>query len=254
MSKNFELLQQAEINLTGGNGSGWKETTLHEIDARDTHVRASATKSDKVFQEECLKLVQSLFFLNGGAAQRGVVFAGVDSGNGCSRVCARTAELLATNVPGTVCLVDANFRTPSLPDGFGVSNHFGLADSLRQEGPIKNFAKPLKPENLWLLSCGSAADVSAGLLNSEKMKARMTELRQTFDYVLIDAPPLSTYSDGIALGQLADGLVLVLEANNTRREVATRVTEQLNTAQIKVLGAVLNKRTFPIPEPLYRRL
>jgi Mrp family chromosome partitioning ATPase len=48
--------------------------------------------------------------------------------------------------------------------------------------------------------------------------------------------------------------VLVLEANNTRREAAMRVTEQLNMAQIKVLGAVLNKRTFPIPEPLYRRL
>jgi Mrp family chromosome partitioning ATPase len=57
----------------------------------------------------------------------------------------------------------------------------------------------------------------------------------------------------MALGKLADGFVLVLEANSTRREAAMRVTESLSQAQIRVLGAVLNKRTFPIPESLYRR-
>ena len=254
MSKNFELLQQAEINLQAGNGTAWKETTLLDLQAKSVSERASALKPDKVFQEECLKLVQSLFFMQGGAAQRSVVFAGVDSGSGCSKMCARTAELLAMNITGTVCLVDANLRAPSLPEAFGVSNHFGLTDSLRKQGPIRDFAKPLKPENLWLLSCGSSADISAWLLNSESMKARVAELREAFDYVLIDAPPLGTYADGIALGQLADGLVLVLEANNTRREAASRVAEQLKAAQIRILGAVLNKRTFPIPEPLYRRL
>jgi succinoglycan biosynthesis transport protein ExoP len=86
------------------------------------------------------------------------------------------------------------------------------------------------------------------------MKRRFGELRKEFDYVLIDAPPLNMYSEGFALGQLADGLVLVLEANATRRETATKVAERLNATEVKILGAVLNKRTFPIPESLYRRL
>jgi Mrp family chromosome partitioning ATPase len=72
--------------------------------------------------------------------------------------------------------------------------------------------------------------------------------------VLIDSPPLKTYSDGIALAQVADGLVLVLEANSTRREAAAKVAENLRAAQIKILGAVLNKRTFPIPEALYKMM
>lgn len=254
MSKSFDLLPQAEMDFATTNGHAREETTSYEIEGTNATARPKAMKHEKLFQEECLKLVQSLFFLQGGASQRSVVFAGIDSGNGCSRVCARIAQLLAMNIPGTVCLIDANLRTPSLPDTFGVPNHFGLTDCLRNEGPIKTFAKTLKPENLWLLSCGSSAEVSAGLFNSENMKARMAELREAFDYVLIDGPPLSTYADGIALGQLADGLVLVLEANNTRRDAASRVTEQLNTAGIRVLGAVLNKRTFPIPGPLYRRL
>jgi Mrp family chromosome partitioning ATPase len=72
--------------------------------------------------------------------------------------------------------------------------------------------------------------------------------------VLIDAPPLTRYSDAIALGQLTDGFVLVLEANSTRREAALKVSENLRAAHIQVLGAVLNKRTFPIPESLYNKL
>jgi len=79
-------------------------------------------------------------------------------------------------------------------------------------------------------------------------------LRDAFDYILIDAPPLNQYAEAIGLGQLADGLVLVLEANATRRESALRVTEMLRAAQVQVLGAVLNKRTFPIPQSLYHRL
>jgi Mrp family chromosome partitioning ATPase len=145
-------------------------------------------------------------------------------------------------------------RTPSLPEFFGVTNHHGLTDSLRANGSIRGYAKVLRPENLWLLSSGSLAADSTALLNSELMKTRIAELRQEFDYVLIDSPPLNTYSDGIVLGQLSDGVVMVLEANSTRREAALRVAEGLRARQIKVLGAVLNKRTFPIPESLYHRL
>jgi Mrp family chromosome partitioning ATPase len=140
-----------------------------------------------------------------------------------------------------------------LPLVFGTANHYGLADALRTEKPVRGFAKPLE-RNLWLVSCGSAVQQSTNLLHSEQMKKRFGELRKEFDYVLIDAPPLNTYSEGFALGQLADGLVLVLEANTTRRETATKVAERLNATQVKILGAVLNKRTFPIPDSLYRRL
>jgi Mrp family chromosome partitioning ATPase len=86
------------------------------------------------------------------------------------------------------------------------------------------------------------------------MKERIAELRSEFDYLLIDAPPLNSYADGMIFGRLADGVVLVLEANTTRREAALRVTESLRAMKIPVLGAVLNNRTFPIPEAVYKRL
>jgi Mrp family chromosome partitioning ATPase len=257
MSKNFELMQQAGMSkdiiparprgafpVDGGNG--------HR--GGNDHGNGAGLNVDELARDESMKLVQRIFFLQSGEPAHAVVFASIDHGNGCSRICSQTAEILASNVQGTVCVVDANLRSPDLPQFFGVTNHRGLTDALLQDGPIKGFATQLRPENLWLLSCGSLAEDSPNLLNSDRLIVRFAELRREFKYILIDAPPLKLYSDAMAFAKLTDGLVLVLEANLTRREAAVQVTEALRTSQVRVLGAVFNKRTFPIPESLYQKL
>lgn len=208
---------------------------------------------NQIASEESHRLVEHVFLAQTEEPPRVVVFAGVDHGNGCSRICAQTAEALQQNLPGTTCIVEANFRSPSLPKLYGMKNHFGLTDALLGEGPIRSFANLVK-DNLYLMSSGSLVVDSHGLLNSDRLRDRFDELRLEFDYVVVDAPPLTRYSDAITLGKLADGFVLVLEANATRREAAVRASEHLRASQIHILGAVLNKRTFPIPEPLYRLL
>jgi len=137
---------------------------------------------------------------------------------------------------------------------FGTTNHFGLTDALLQNGPIAPFAKLVDKDNLWLLSSGSLASDSPRLLTSDRLPERIKELRQEFEFVIIDAPPLTRYSDALALGKLADGVVLVLEADSTRRDAAAVVAANLRAANIPILAAVLNKRTFPIPDTIYKRL
>jgi len=255
MSKNFELMQQAgkdqelrpirnaEPAPAGyGNGGG------------NGHREADGPDLDQLAGEEALRLVQRVFLLQAQEPPHMVAFAGIDHGNGVSRTCVRVAETLAKNIRGTVCVLEANLRSPALPGMFGTTNHHGLTDALLQDGPIRSFTKPVRGDNLWLLSSGALAADSAKLLNSDKLKTRLAELRKEFDFVLIDTPPLTRYSDAIALGQMTDGFILVLEANSTRREAALQVAEGLRAANIRILGAVLNKRTFPIPETLYNRL
>ncbi len=82
----------------------------------------------------------------------------------------------------------------------------------------------------------------------------MAELRSHFDYVLVDAPPLSASNDAIALGAASDGVVIVLKAHASRRETARKAVEDLKAANVRVLGAVLNQRTFPVPDGLYSKL
>jgi len=219
--------------------------------------QAFFTIKDKLIREETSKLAQSIFLMSGAESPRVVTFAGIEEGNGCSWLCAHIADILASQGVGSACIVDANMHKPGMANLFGVNPHQGLSDALSQGGPIKEFAKPIMGENLWLLSSGSLGSnqvESASLLNSETMKIRVSELRNEFDYVLIDSAPLSTNAEGVLLGQLADGLVMVLEANSTRREAAVRITDALRTSNVRVLGAVLNKRTFPIPESVYSLL
>jgi capsular exopolysaccharide synthesis family protein len=252
MSKHFELIQD-QVKEGWINGIPGEALVPAELE-KQSGGHAASLELDQLAQEESLRLVQRVFLLHGVEPRRAVLFAAIDQGDGCSQVCAQVAETLAKNISGSVCLVDSNFRSPSLPRFFGIGNHYGLTDALLQEGPIRKFARQLEPQNLWLLSSGSLAETSSNLLNSDRLKARVAELRKEFDYVLIDTPPLMRYADALAFGQLIDGLVLVLAANSTRKESAIRVTENLRAAGVQILAAVLNKRTFPIPTSLYRKL
>jgi protein-tyrosine kinase len=252
MSKEFELIQQADLGLAA--------LEAKDVEAeRDTNNKSAyATDAmaqvDRSVREELMKLVQRLFLTPGHELPKTLMFAGIDGATGCSQLCAVTADLLAQSVSGSVCIMEADCRSQRLGELFGVENHFGFADSLRQEGPIRAFAKQLLRVNLWLLSSGSLGSDCRNFLISDRMTERIAELRAAFDYVLIDAPPLNTNAEAMVLGRNTDGVVLVLEANTTRREAALRAAQNLRAAGITVLGAVLNKRTFPIPAVLYKRL
>ena len=93
-----------------------------------------------------------------------------------------------------------------------------------------------------------------GSLNPARLRSRIAELRDEFDYVLVDTPAIHLYGDAVLLGQLTDGIILVVGSNTTRRESARLAKESIEAAQVPVLGAVLNRRTFPIPEMIYQNL
>jgi Mrp family chromosome partitioning ATPase len=107
---------------------------------------------------------------------------------------------------------------------------------------------------LWLITAGCAWEEKRGTLDIARLRSLFSELRSEFDYVLIDTPHISSYADAVLLGQLTDGVVLVVSSGSTRRHAARVAMESLENENIPMLGAVLNKRTYPIPEAPYRRL
>ena len=253
MSRNFELLQQLgkEDVLLGATPVVAQNIPklVSEPVLSEPQLKVDATEL-----EQLTKLTQRIFMLPGEQAPRVVVFTATESGNGCSWICARAAEILAAQVTGSVCLVDANLRRPALHQQFGLDNHYGLADALRGSDPLGSFARAMSRPNLWLLSCGSSPELSLPLLGSDRMRQRIAELRAHTDFVLIDAPGLNVSNDAVTLASAADGVVLVLKANSSRRETARKAVHELQGAKVSVLGAVLNQRTFPIPESVYKRL
>jgi Mrp family chromosome partitioning ATPase len=208
--------------------------------------------------DELTKLVRGVFLAPGAESDRAianrtisnriVVLAGTESGNGCSWICARAGELLASQVAGRVCLVDANFGRATLHEHFGVPNHRGLSDALREEGSMGGYVSQLSRRNLALVSAGcdfsaNRADRSPNrnLASSECMRQRLQELRADFDYVLVDGASLDVGDESIALGKLADGIVLVLKAHSTRKERTRGRVQDLKSAGARILGVVLNQ-------------
>ena len=244
MSKNFELLRHAEKERELFRTSGSPEIAPANGNRPKTDV-------ERLVREEEIKLVQRVFLLPGTDAPRVVLFCGVDDSDGAGHICARASEILATQTGASVCVVETNPQLSVLHRHFRLDNLGGLSDALVESGPIREFAQRVAYTNLWVLPWGSAAAEWQTLLASDRLQSRTSELRAEFDYVLIDAPSATFCAGVVSLGRLADGAILVIKSESTRREAARRAKENLQAAKVRVLGAVLNDRKFPIPEALY---
>jgi Mrp family chromosome partitioning ATPase len=116
MSRNFDILQRAGETGPRFSSAGGDGASPSAANYRATRPNRSVLK---LIDDEIMKLVQRVFILpETSAAPGAVAFAGVDKGDGCSYVCARASEVLAEQVAGTVCVVDANLRNPSLHEHF----------------------------------------------------------------------------------------------------------------------------------------
>jgi Mrp family chromosome partitioning ATPase len=250
MSRNFELLHEA-----GKVQELLRQRLVEPAPApMPLEPGTPAVRIEGRAREEVSKLVQRLFLTPGTQRTRQIVFAAIEAGSGSSWMAAHAAEILASQVQGSVCVVDCDATSPSLHREFKVQNHYGLADALLGGEPIRQYVQQLSRPNLWLLSCGSVTEKSRQMLTLEVMRRRMSELRVEFDYVLLDAAPVNASNHSAVLGSWCDGIALVLRANFSSRKTARQVLRDLEAANAPIVGAVLNQRTFPIPESIYNRL
>ena len=209
---------------------------------------------ESISREEEIKLVQRIFPVAGQRSPQIVLFSSVESDAGCASISIRTAEILAGRGDGSVCVVDANFQLPCLHHYFGTDNSKGLAEAVLGSLPIQDFLQKHPEANLWILPCGAAGGQLRFSGVNDRLRSRMTELRGQFKYLVIHSSPLDLDSAAILLSRWTDGVVMVVEADTTRRETARRMKQDLEAANVRILGVVLNNRTFSIPEALYRRL
>ncbi len=260
MSRNFELLQQME-KQEGVFSGLLVPAAAPPPKEREEAVNSSNSSNgsngshgsngsiDAGARAEIQRLVHTLFLSGGTSGPHQVLFCGVDEGDASGRLCVGAGEILASEQPLPVCVVDAKVRVPSLHRFF---HSDGLSAS-HGKGSGRFHARQMG-NNLWFLALEgllSNGDLACG---AEQLRSSLREVRKEFAYVLIDAEPVGQQADAAALGQAADGVVLVLEANATRRVAALSAKAALEAAGVRLLGAVLNDRTFPIPEKLYRKL
>ena len=165
-----------------------------------------------------------------------VTSAGTQEGKSLIATCLATS---LAQLGLRVTLVDANLRAPSLHTVLGVSQEPGLADFLSgAEGPV--LQNNCGTEGLNLLTAGAVPENAPELLASRRMADLIADLAAESDHVILDTPPLLTAADAAAMARYVDGVLLVVRANQSRRDQIQRAKAMLAQINAHVLGVVFN--------------
>lgn len=138
-------------------------------------------------------------------------------------------------------LVDFNLRTPSLHSAFGVEQAPGLADALASQKCLADATRATDTRDLFLLTAGGPPYLPEVLLDADRLASCIGDLRSRFPFIVLDTPPVLKYPDALNLGRASDGVVLVVLANRTSPRALQEARRRLERAEIKILGAVLNR-------------
>ena len=188
-------------------------------------------------------LASILYIGENGNRPHVIALASANPQEGKTTVACNLALALA-EIGRRVLLIDGDLRKPRLHEIFNVSNAWGLSDLLEGTKPPEGSeAAPAETGygGLYVLAAGSAAASISNLLHSPRMLELLKRMRQEFDMVIIDTPPMLQMPDARVLGRLADGVILVVRSAKTTKETAAAAVQRLEEDGTRVLGTVLNE-------------
>jgi septum formation inhibitor-activating ATPase MinD len=219
-----------------------RERTLKEASFR----RAERWNPENFAQEQIQGLVRRVFFSNVERPVRQVVFSAVEAETDVRSICRQVGEVLSRETIGSVAVVGENVHVLQ-----GANLESIIEDPPALAGtPLRRIATRVKG-NLWLVPVAVKGKVP---VTASSLHSYLGEMRREFEYSIVQGPPAGESTEATAMGQFADGIILVLSAHHTRRVTAGKVKEMLEWAKARLLGTVLSDRVFPMPEAIYRRI
>ncbi len=231
MSSVADVLQDSELT------SGARETAPLEA-----FCRAEVWNREDFAREQIRGLVRQVFFASGGPPVTQIVFSAAEPHTDVASICDRVGQALALETSAHIAVVGREA---------GVGEK-GRDDSLLARGAAIKFWSTQTAVNLWRVPGFGERGEEWG--TGRYWASCLAELRNEFEYAVIHGPVAGKSSEAAMLGQLTDGIVLVVEAHSTRRATALKIKATLEAAQSRILGTVLCERKFPVPERIYRRL
>lgn len=139
----------------------------------------------------------------------------------------------------SVLLVDCDMRKPSIHKMFKISNAAGTAELLLRKKLFEEVANKYN-ENLTIITAGKIPPNPSEMLASRAMTAFIEEMKKEFKYIILDTPPLQAVTDAQVLSTKADGVLLIVRAGSTKREMVFNSVDLIKKVQGKVIGTVLN--------------
>jgi len=167
-----------------------------------------------------------------------IVLTSPGPGEGKSTTCANLGVVLV-QAAKNVLIIDCDLRKPVMHRFFGLRNLSGIVDVLVGERSLQEvWQEPV--EGLKVVTVGSIPPNPAEILGARRFSELLASLREEFDYVLIDASPVGLVSDPAILATQGDGVLLIMDAQSTRKGALRQAVRSLNAVGADVLGTVMN--------------
>ncbi|MCT4785115.1 CpsD/CapB family tyrosine-protein kinase [Exiguobacterium aestuarii] len=170
-----------------------------------------------------------------------VAITSSSSGEGKSTTASNLAVVYAQQGK-RVLLMDCDMRRPTAHFTFRLSNGIGLSTVLAKKTTLDKAIHSTQVENLELMAAGPIPPNPSELLSSKMMDRTLNELKEHYDVIILDAPPMMQVADTRLLARKVDGVVLVVGCDKSDRQMVVKAKEQLVLADAHILGVVLNKR------------
>ena len=140
-----------------------------------------------------------------------------------------------------VLLIDADLRIPSIAKKLRIPNTPGLTNLLIDRTGELSGIQPYLLDNWYVLPSGNIPPNPSELLGSVKMKNILAKLREIFDYIIIDLPPVNIVSDAVSISGFMSGMIVVIREERTEKKELERCFRQLKLSNVNILGCVMNE-------------
>lgn len=139
-----------------------------------------------------------------------------------------------------VLIIDCDLRNPTIHKEFGITNVGGLTDLLIEKNNIENYIKTTEIDNLHVLTAGVIPPNPSEILASKLMKDLLSDLKEIYDYIFIDTPPIGIVMDAGTLANKVDASILVVKSNGVEFKQLEETKRKLDAVNANIIGVVLN--------------
>ncbi len=174
-----------------------------------------------------------------GSSHRVIQVSSPAAGDGKSTLALNLSISLAMSGKRTI-LIESDFRRPKVHKLTGVDNKRGIVDVLRGESELADAVKSTSVDSFFVLPCGSRPKDPAELLSRPEYEHLLEVLRQQYDYVIIDTPPVLAVTDPTSIAPRVDGVLIAMRLSRHTRDLGRRTLDQLRDVGATVSGIVIN--------------
>ena len=225
---------------------------------KEKRMAALVERFRAAFGGDCQRLHEAILAGPGAGGSQVIQFAASQFGEGTTTISLGFGRFLADiHGPDHVVVVEGNLRAPSFHDIFRLASPNGLQAVLEGRAQVEQAVLQVGDGGIFILPAdyqGGRTDLVALDSLRTSLGRVVADLRSRFLFVLIDSPPIVPFFDGCILSSIADAVVFIIESNRTRAEVVDHAIDSLRSRGATILGVVLNKRVFHIPNYMYRFL